>query len=262
VSKDLCDRLLLAWGFGGERTHQRMPAGHMLDAVIGLQGAHYLISGNRDFNMFVGMLSQHGIELSERERAAAWAQASSEIAKPAISRVEVLDQSLGGYRLYWANAVNLRAKVGELLALSTPVEEGDDDPRDWLVGVLRWLRGGEDDRLEAGVQLLTRKAEAIAIRAINESRNRVLHRGLLLQPLKHESSASVTLLTNTLLESTHSCETLRAPDEFSFEATPSVRPIEKLTQIENSGSFKLFTFSEHADSSKPSAELESIWSTV
>ena len=267
LSLDLVERLLLAWGFGGERVHQRMPAGHMLDAVIGLQAAHYLTAGNKDFNVFVTALSGAGVNLSERERAAAWAQASSESAKPTISRVEVLDQSLGGYRLYWASAANLRAKVGELIAMSQPVEEGDDDPRDWMVGVLRWLRGADDDRLEAGVQLLTRRAEAVAVRATTEGRNKVLHRGLVLDPLTQDGGGAVTLLSNHLLEESHRCELLTVPDQFAFQPEPAVCALQSLQQIENTGSYKIFNFQRDGEaksdsSTKPSAELEAIWSTV
>jgi cyclic-di-GMP-binding protein len=265
---DLIERVLVAWGFGGERVHQRMPAGHMLEVAIGLQSAHYLIGANKDFNMFVGALSQIGVALTERERSAAWAQASSESAKPTLSRVEVQDQSLGGYRIYWPSAANLRAKVGELIVLSAPVEEDDDDPRDWLVGVLRWLRGGNNDSLEAGIQLLTRKAEAVAIRATTEGRNKVLHRGLMLTPLKHESGAQTSLLCNTLLDAGHSSELLQLPDEFALSIVKAATPIAEMKQLENTGSYKLFSYSliggpapEELDQ-RPGAELEAIWSTV
>ena len=263
---ELIERLLVAWGFGGERTHQRMPAGHMLEVAIGLQAAHFLIAGNKDFNMFVTALSQFGVALSERERSAAWAQASSESAKPTLSRVEVQDQSLGGYRIYWPSATNLRAKVGELIVLSTPLEEDDDDPRDWLVGVLRWLRGGNNESLEAGVQLLTRKASAVAVRATTEGRNRVLHRGLLLQALKHEQELSARMLSNTLLDAAHPCELLQLPDEFELAPNPTAQPIQDLKQLENTGSYKLFSYalggSAAISDTKPGSELEAIWSTV
>ena len=266
---DLVERLLLAWGFGGERIHQRMPAGHMLEVAIGLQAAHYLIGGNKDFNMFVNALSQVGVSLSDRERSAAWAQASSESAKPALSRVEVQDQSLGGYRVYWPSAANLRCKVGELIVLSAPVDEDDDDPRDWLVGVLRWLRGGNNDSLEAGIQLLSRKAEAVGIRATTEGRNKVLHRGLKLSPLKHEENATSTLLSNTLLDASHSSEMLQLPDEFALTPMQSVNQIGELKQLENTGSYKLFHYAMvgggqavEALDHRPGAELEAIWSTV
>jgi cyclic-di-GMP-binding protein len=264
ISTDLIERVLVAWGFGGERFHQRMPAGHMLEVAIGLQAAHYLISGDKDFNMFVAALTQVGISLSDRERSAAWAQASSESAKPALSRVEVQDQSLGGYRIYWPSAANLRAKVGELIVLSTPLEEGDDDPRDWMVGVLRWLKGGNNDSLEAGVQLLARKATAVGIRATTEGRNKVLHRGLMLRPLTHEAGAEASLLCNTLLDETHNAELLQVPDEFDLAPAVAVSELASLVQVENTGSYKLFkhAVSGVALNSRGGSELEAVWSNV
>lgn len=269
LTSELVERLLLAWGFGGERAHQRMPAGHILDVVIGLQGAHYLVGGSKDFNAFVNALSVHGVNLSDRERAAAWAQASSESAKPLVTQVEVQDQSLGGYRIYWASAANLRARVGELIAVSTVVDEGDEDPRDWMIGVMRWLRGGNTDSLEAGVQLISRQAEAVAVRATTEGRNKVLHRGLLLAPLDHEAGAP-TLLSNTLLDQNHPSELLRLPDPYGLSESGGVVGLTELKMLENTGSYKLFGYALEGQSAEPAGaealirptELESIWSTV
>ena len=153
--------------------------------------------------------------------------------------------------------------------LSAPVDEDDDDPRDWLVGVLRWLRGGNNDSLEAGIQLLSRKAEAVGIRATTEGRNKVLHRGLKLSPLKHEENATSTLLSNTLLDASHSSEMLQLPDEFALTPMQSVNQIGELKQLENTGSYKLFHYAMvgggqavEALDHRPGAELEAIWSTV
>jgi cyclic-di-GMP-binding protein len=264
LNAELVERVLVAWGFGGERFHQRMPAGHMLEAAIGLQAAHYLIAGNKDFNMFVGALTQIGISLTDRERSAAWAQASSESAKPTLSRIEVQDQSLGGYRIYWPSALNLRAKVGELIVLSTPVDEDDEDPRDWMVGVLRWLKGGNNDSLEAGIQLLARRARAVGVRATTEGRNKVLHRGLLLQALSHDNDSQSRLLCNTLLDESHQCELLQIPDEFEIEQSAPMIELKPLKQLENTGSYKLFSHSQSdaKPNSHGNSELEAVWSNV
>jgi hypothetical protein len=240
-----------------------------MNTCIGLHAVHYLAAEQRDFNEFVAELGG-GVTLSDRDRSAAWAQSSSDAAVPLPLRVRVVDQSLGGYRLFWENADGLKAKVGELVALSTPAEDEDDQP-DWMVGVLRWLKGGNNDSLEAGVQLLSRRVEAIAVRATGEAHtSRVILRGLLLAPLAIDGSQHPTLLAPSILDSTGGLELLRLPDSTGMEVRVLSEPLEALDLLENTGAYKQFRYgnmpvperSLAAPEAPPAAELDEIWSTV
>jgi len=240
-------RLVTAWDFSGERTQPRLPAGYSMDVVLGLHFAHQLISEDRDFNEFVRELSGGGIELSDRERSAAWAQASGDSSKPLILRATVLDQSLGGYRIVWEDAEALRARVGELVSLATVDEDADEDaddgePRDWMIGVLRWLKGGPGNSLEGGLQLLSRRAEAVAVRVLRGIEgSQVIHRGFLLDPL--DSAHTVpTLLVPSLVESEADLEVLRLPDPLGIEDRRLCTPLEEIRLLENSGSYKQLAF--------------------
>jgi cyclic-di-GMP-binding protein len=271
LGRELLQRLLLAWGFSGERKFQRLPAGHRMDAAIGLQSSHYLIAGNKDLNGFVQSLSG-AVLLSDRERAAAWAQASSEQTRPALSPVKVLDQSLGGYRILWENAQNLRARVGELVVLGQAIDEDDDDPRDWLMGVLRWLKCGAGDSLEAGVQLLSRQAEACVVRSLSAATSsKVIHRALLLKPLKLDGEGEPSLLVPSLVDEREESELLRLPDPYGFEEYAVCAPLKHMAMVENTGSYKQLLFSHaHEQVGDPMPqetglrpnELDAIWSTV
>jgi hypothetical protein len=81
----------------------------------------------------------------------------------------VLDQSLGGYRLLWPTQQRLRVRIGELVGLAATAEadEGAPPRRDWLVGIVRWLRSDHDDSLSVGVELLSRQASPAAVRGID-----------------------------------------------------------------------------------------------
>lgn len=267
IAGDVAEKLIVAWSFSGERGHPRLPADHNMQACIGLHAVHYLAAERRDFNEFVGELSG-GISLSDRERSAAWAQANAENAAPNVLKVRVIDQSLGGYRLVWENADGLKAKVGELIALSAPAE--DDEEPDWMVGVLRWLKGGANDSLEAGVQLLSRRVEAVAVRATGEAQtSRVILRGLLLAPLAIEGDPQPTLLAPSILDTTGGLELLRLPDPDGLEERNLSEPLEQLDLLENTGSYKQFRYGHKlmreplaAPEAPPAAELDEIWSTV
>jgi cyclic-di-GMP-binding protein len=269
ISGDVAEKLIVAWSFSGERSHPRLPAEHNMDTCIGLHAVHYLAAQEQDFKDFVGELGG-GVNLSDRDRSAAWAQANLESAIPSLLRVRVIDQSLGGYRLFWDNAEGLKAKVGELIALSAPAEDDDDAP-DWMVGVLRWLKGGNNDSLEAGVQLLSRRVEAVAVRATSEAQtSRVILRGLLLAPLAIDGSQQPTLLAPSILDSTGGLELLRLPDPNGMDERELTEPLESLDLLENSGAYKQFRYGRRssqestlaAPEAPPSAELDEIWSTV
>jgi hypothetical protein len=269
VSGEVVEKLTVAWSFSGERGHPRLPADHVMNTCIGLHAVHYLTAENRDFNEFVSELGG-GITLSDRERSAAWAQSSVESSIPTPLRVRVVDQSLGGYRLFWENAEGLKAKVGELVALSTPAQDADDQP-DWMVGVLRWLKGGNNDSLEAGVQLLSRRVEPIAVRATGEAHSsRVMLRGLLLAPLAIDGNQHPTLLAPSILDSTGGLDLLRLPDPTGMEVRVLSEPLEALDLLENTGAYKQFRYGSvpiqertlAAPEAPPAAELDEIWSTV
>jgi len=273
LSRDTLLRLKTAWGFSGERRYQRLPAGHRMDGAIGLHAAHYLLAGERDLNAFVHGLSA-SVMLSDKERAAAWAAASSDQSRPSLSPVKVIDQSLGGYRIVWENAQNLRARVGEVVVLSQLVEAGDDDPRDWLIGVLRWLRCGNSDNLEAGVELLSRHAEAAVVRSLSAATSgKVIHRALVLAPLALEGIGEPTLLVPSLVDERDESELLRNPDPFALKEYVLCAPLKRTEVIENTGSYKQLNFVSEMDQvdmgdqgapDRPprKEDLDAMWSSV
>ncbi|MCB1635191.1 MAG: hypothetical protein KDI51_11420 [Xanthomonadales bacterium] len=241
ISAGVLSRLITAWDFSGDRAQARLPAGYPMDASLGLHSAHYLISGDRDFNEFVRQLSGGGIELSDRERSAAWAQASGEMPRPIVLQSRVLDQSLGGYKIRWEDAEVLKARVGELIALSPPVDP--DEPRDWLVGVIRWLKGGAGNSLEAGVQLLSRSAEAVAVRIEGRGETgSVIHRGFLLSPLEDDAAEQLSLLVPSLVENDDEIEILRLPDPLGMDDRELCTRVGELRLTENTGAYKEFQF--------------------
>ncbi len=267
LAADLLDRVLDAWGFSGERGHPRMAGGHDLDSAIGMQASHHCINAGQDFNGFAQLLMQAGVSLSDRERSGVWAQGNTENTRLSIQRVRVLDQSLGGYRIAWEHAEQLRARVGELIVLAPPpVAEDDDEPRDWLLGILRWLKATRGDGLEAGVQLLARRAEAVALRTLSDDgRSSVLHRALLLEPL--EDGGAPELVVPAIVGSRAAGELLRAPDPYAESAAATITPLKDLKLIENSGGYLRFDLGALLDSGRVPVEtrvpaLEGVWPEV
>lgn len=245
LALELIDRVLAAWGFTGERGHQRMAAGHQMDCAVGLSAAHQALSNGNDFNTFIQQLARAGVSLSDRERSGVWAQHNAEAGRLPTLNVRVLDQSLGGYRINWAHAEGIKAKVGEVIVLSTPNLNDANDERDWLFGVLRWLRGGSGDALEAGVQLLARSAEPVALRAVaDDGRSSVLHRAVLLQPLGPDEPVSVLL--PAIVGNRASGQLLRLPDPMADLPVSLTSELNALKILENTGSVARFAVTDSA----------------
>ena len=158
VSVDMLLRLKRAFGLAAARAHPRLPGGHAIRTVFGLSSLHFYLAGQRDFDAFLLQATQH---VSHGQRAE-WANSSTDASRVPIHEGRVLDQSMGGYRLAWAQASQIRARVGELVGLT--LAEADELRPDWMLGVVRWLRYEDDGGLSAGVELVARRTAAIGLR--------------------------------------------------------------------------------------------------
>jgi hypothetical protein len=159
VNVDVLSRLQRAFGLSAARSFKRLDAGHKLDTVIGLSGVHFYLAGQRDFDTFMRQCAQNTVHVVE-ERVG-WMQVNVDHARAPRIPATVLDQSLGGYRMAWDNADQVRARVGELVGLALSDLEGETE---WMLGVLRWLRYEVTGGLSAGVELLSRRSNAVGLR--------------------------------------------------------------------------------------------------
>ncbi len=155
------ERLRAGWGTA-PRGHIRLAARHVLDVVVGMHALHYVLAGNTEFATFVRAVHGDAIMIGTHELASAW-MAASDTSRPPVFRGEVLDQSEGGYRIRLNAAEGLRMRIGELVGLA-PIED-DAGERDWMVGVIRWLRHEGDHEL-LGIELLRREARAAGVRPV------------------------------------------------------------------------------------------------
>jgi hypothetical protein len=158
VSLEMLQRLKRCFGLAAARSHKRLPAGHTMRSVFGLSSLHFYLAGRRDFESFMRQAVQHIVHAVDR---ATWASAATEASRVPVHEARVLDQSLGGYRLAWDHAEQIRARVGELVGLTFA---SDDEEPEWMLGVIRWLRYEDDGSLSAGVELIARRTSAVGLR--------------------------------------------------------------------------------------------------
>lgn len=205
VGNDLLLRLRRAFGQIAARGLVRLPAGHSLDTVLGLSGLHYFLAGQRDFDTFMRQSAQGTVHVIA---GAAWTQGGLGMAKVTRYTGKVLDQSLGGYRMTWENAEQVRARVGELVGLSF----GEDaEEQDWMVGVMRWLRYEDNGGLSAGVELLARRASPVALRVVSaDGGSRQVSRAVEIFPL--DGGNGRCFVSNAAIESGSRVEVIHDVD--------------------------------------------------
>ncbi|HEY6940985.1 hypothetical protein [Dokdonella sp.] len=184
IDAPLARRFLAGWSAHGERNHARVGGGHLLDTVIGLHDLHATLAGGEDFETFMQHVRGQVISLADLDYGAAWAKRAGGGMRTVRFPARVVDQGLGGYRLLWergSGGESVRARVAELVGLSLPA--GPDGERgDWMVGVIRWIRIDDDGRVDAGVELLARRALPVGLRPVDDGRRPPV-RGVLLAPL-------------------------------------------------------------------------------
>jgi hypothetical protein len=225
IDIDLAHRLVDGWTATGERSHTRLGGGYQLDTVLGLHDLHFVLAGNEDFESFLRRVRGQAISLSESDRIASWAISSSESARATRLRARVLDQSLGGYRVLWERGPGgeaVRARIGEVVGLALP-EAGEGTP-DWMIGAIRWIRIDEQGRVDAGVELLSRRALPVGVRHIEETGMHSSMRGLLLTSLRPDETDHTSLITPGLFERGSSSV------ELSLPADPQGRPAPARTE--------------------------------
>lgn len=237
ASAAFVERVLRAWRGGAERGHARLSAGHHLDVVIGLHGLHFVLAGGEDFDSFLRRVRGQAISLSERDTAAPWTNIfSPDAARPVPQRAKVLDQSLGGYRLRWDSGEALRAKVGELVGLAPPAPE--DEPQDWMVGLIRWIRSEADGAVAAGVELLARRAQPVGLATLDEARQaRPPMRAVLL--CDEDGADGYNLLAPQVFDrASAEVEFTRPADPYDWEGRASVQRLAVLAVADTNGSYQ------------------------
>lgn len=233
---DLARRFAVDLGARAERSDARLGGGYLLDSVLGLHDLHAVLAGGEDFERF--LRRARGDADSETERGAIWRGVAATRAN--LRPVRVLDQSLRGYRLLWdrAGGVSVRVRVGELVGLALP-ERAAEVAQDWLIGVVRWIRIDEQGGVDAGVELLARRALPIGVRAEHGALRTPL-RGLLLASMDGSGAYSSLLAAVEIGRDAGELELTVPADLQGVPAAARSERVSGLESIEVSAAYRRF----------------------
>lgn len=237
----------------GTRGLPRLGGGYALDSVIGLHDLHVLLAGGSDFETFLRETGSQTIHLAASSRGLRWRL--GETASATRLRASVVDQSLGGYRLLWEsnNGSDVpRLRVGDLVGLALPGVDETDEPLDWMVGVVRWMRVDDLGQADAGIELLARRASPVGVSALDAGDTQMPVRGLLLEPLDPAGQACSTLLTSTELDrAVREMEISRPGDVRGLPSGARSDRIGDVQLIEATGVYRHFGFAPLAAATAP-----------
>jgi cyclic-di-GMP-binding protein len=255
LSVDMAQRCMSAWGSTAERNHPRLTAGHHLDSIIGLSALHFYLAGEKDFESFMRQVHGAGASLAAGT-AATWTGNPGEQSRPGVFRTKVLDQSLGGYQLEWDKRHAVRARVGELVGLAVPSDGAAE--RDWMLAIIRWLRYDPDGGLDAGVELLARRARAVGLRPPNgRDTVRAALRGIEFRHVRDGGDEALHVLAPAIVERhVGVLEVTRGIDPTEFDGETTVTWLSDMRMVEHTGDYLHLTGSL-GDNGPPGSESKS-----
>lgn len=196
VHPELAQRLLLALGaVAGRRRQSRLRINARVQAILGLTAIHRVLCRELGQDAETVDPVHERFQSSEarpadHEESDVWHLIyPAELMKVAVEeqrhrlhQEEPLDWSLinasaGGYCLVSGPQQNLRARVGELIAIREMTDRG----LPWQLGAIRWIRAAPEQTLQIGMQILALSPSPIQLRAEHSDyRFGPLERGLLL----------------------------------------------------------------------------------
>lgn len=163
VVLDLLERLLRFWATPPTRRHERVKRPGVVQVCTGLKAAHFFMSGQAGVESEVqpsGSLLRRELDdyldLDEAEPATARTAPEYFRVLPWFIR----DEAAGGLSLVRDGAESIPVQVGELMAVER--ERGA-----WQLGVVRWLKSPDPERLELGLEILAERPQAVFLEGVS-----------------------------------------------------------------------------------------------
>ena len=182
---DTLKRMLRFWGMAGRRHFSRHRIRKPLSLCVGVNAIHFFVDGQRPFTPpdqpavipEREAIVPDGAMLEAEARAARTESfASSDIFR-VDSRWQVHDESAGGLSLARSGDVGLHMRVGDVLGIHNP------DANHWRIGVVRWVKSPNTQRVAVGVEMLAPSAHPLAVRLLGTEPS-PFSQALLLPPIE------------------------------------------------------------------------------
>lgn len=192
----LLQRLQKSWSGRWPRAYRRHPAAAAsLRLVAGVTAVHRMLvnQGTPEETENPGTLTITGVD-----------SALAAAPAPQASTWHLLNDSAGGLALTTRSDAPLNLKIGDPLALQ------ENTPGNWSLGVIRWIRMGDDQQMEMGVERLSPQIEPVWIRPVRKRRLDRAEPALLVHGVPAQKRRDCLLLPRDLYRDSRDAELLHA----------------------------------------------------
>lgn len=169
----------------------------------------------------------------------------------------ILNESANGYCIERLNGVNATVQVGELIGIKRAI---NGNSWKWGIGAIRWMRFGDNNNLQVGIEMMNPDAAAIGLRSTSGNDN---YQRTLMLPALSAINQPATLITGPV--------PWREGNRVTLRILGKEMPITLTKSIQNTGHFAQFQFSMENETSKKSPsnetsmddnDLSNVWSSL
>jgi hypothetical protein len=197
--RDTLRRMLRSWGLAGRRQFTRRRVRQSLSLCIGLNAFHFFAAGQQPFapprrsvQYVTPAKNSSELRVLDIEVAdAGVAQPSAPEIYRIDSRWQVRDESAGGLSLTRHGSAGLPVRVGDLAGVQDPVRNT------WRPAVVRWLKSGDSQHVEAGIEMLAPSAHPLAARLL-EPATSTYQQALWVPPIEVLHQPATLLLSSSM----------------------------------------------------------------
>ncbi|WP_445115589.1 GTPase [Acinetobacter sp. WZC-1] len=186
-------------GTSSERKHERYEYSAQLQVCFSLLTAHFYLSRARNFYETLHLKNNYSFQSESNVQSNIAGNHDAENTRNIrmldrearqIYQTQVLDISINGYRVRWANEAPKSLRTGEFILVNETMQNK------WKGAIIRWIKQSIHKTYELGVEILAQDIYPCAVRVTTDRANINYHPCLLLQTQQLDSINTSLILPN------------------------------------------------------------------
>ncbi len=182
-----------------ERQHERYEYSAQLRVCFGLQTAHFYLSKAKNFAETLHLKNNYAFQSESNVQSSIANNNDSSAPKliksldreaKQIYQIPVLDISIHGYRIRWANEAPKSLRTGEFLLVN------ENSQNKWKGATVRWIKQSINKTYEVGIEILAQDIYPCAVKVSADHSNVNYHPALLVQTQQLDQVLNSIVLPN------------------------------------------------------------------
>ena len=186
-------------GTNSERQHERYEYSAQLQICFSLLTAHFYLSKAKSFHETLQLKNNFGFQSESNVQSSIANNNDSNAPKHIktldreakhIYQAQVLDISITGYRIRWANEAPKSLRTGEFILVNENLQNK------WKGAIVRWIKQSVNKTYELGVEILAQDIYPCAVKVSADRSNVNYHPCLLVQNQNLDTTSTSLILPN------------------------------------------------------------------